>query len=74
MTAAEALTTDPLPFGTRLLVEDDTSASIEAEGVSVALYQDETTGEWVAVKRLLAVCAVASGRTADEALAGLVGP
>ena len=71
MTAAEALTADPLPCGARLLVEDDTSASIEAEGLSVALYLDPVTGEWVAVRRRLVVSAVATGRTATEALAGL---
>ena len=74
MTAAEALTADPLPLGARLLVEDETSASIEGEGYSVALYLDPVTGGWVAVRRRLVVSDDATGRTAAEALAGLVGP
>lgn len=71
MTAADALAASLLTSDTRLLVEDDTSASVEAAGWSVSVYQDPITGAWVAQRRALLVVAVAEGRTADEAVAGL---
>lgn len=71
MTAADALSAGPLPVGARLLVEDDTSASLEAEGLSLSLRQDQDTGEWTCVRWRLRCDAIAHGETAEAALAAL---
>lgn len=71
MTAADALSAGPLPVGARLLVEDDTSASLEAEGLSISLRQDLATGEWTSVRWRLRCDAIGHGQTPEAALAGL---
>lgn len=71
MTAREALAAAFQLDPADVQAEDDTSASVERGEYLYSIYQDQQTGEWVATRRALRFEGAASGRTPDEALAGL---
>lgn len=74
MTAREALAAAFQLDPADVQAEDDTAASVEHGEYLYSIYQDQQTGEWVATRRALRFEGAASGRTPDEALAGLVAP